>query len=148
MADIEQPKPAAFAIPDELKKLIGVPLKPRVFEVEKGQLKRFLETVGDDNPLWQTMVPPAFFSTFSALTNDDVTMVAEKYWKRRLNAGSEYEYFAPIHVGDVITSTTMLAEVNEKEGKRGAMFFVTREVTYKNQKGEKVAVRRSTFIWS
>ena len=40
-------------IPDELRKMVGVEGRRRVFEVEKGSIRKFAQAVGDPNPLWQ-----------------------------------------------------------------------------------------------
>ena len=41
---------------EQLQKMVGVEDKPVVVEVEKGHIKRFVEAVGDSNPLWQDPV--------------------------------------------------------------------------------------------
>jgi acyl dehydratase len=59
----------------------------------------------------------------------------------------EFEYFAPVHPGDEITSVARVADVEQplrKDGsKRGR---VTIEVVSKNPKGEKVVVSRIVTI--
>jgi len=50
-------------------------------------------------------------------------------------------------VGDTLTGVTKVADVLEKEGSRGGkMTLVIAETEYTNQKGEKVAIARSTLI--
>ena len=67
--------------------------------------------------------------------------------RRILHGEQEFEFFKPIFVGDTLTGVTKVADVLEKEGGRGGkMTLVITETEYKNQKGEKVAVSRSTLI--
>jgi peroxisomal enoyl-CoA hydratase 2 len=67
--------------------------------------------------------------------------------RRILHGEQEFEFYKPILVGDVLTGTARIANVFEKEGGRGGkMSFLVMEIEYKNQKGEKVAISRSTLI--
>ena len=67
--------------------------------------------------------------------------------RRILHGEQEFELHRPILVGDVLTGTARIANVYEREGGRGGkMTFMVTEIEYHNQKGEKVAVARSTLI--
>lgn len=148
----------ASVITDELKKLVGVEAAPAVWEVEKGAIKKFAESIGDTNPLWQDeryarksryggiVTPPTFLAS---LTNDavrDAIFQLDLPVKRVLNGGNELEFFQPIRPGDVITVTGKLADVREREGRMGRMLFMVFEYTYTNQFGEVAAVGRNTII--
>ena len=64
-----------------------------------------------------------------------------------LHGEEEYEYFAPVLAGDVLTCKARISDAYEKAGKRGGkMTFVVFEYTYFNQRGEKALVSRSTLI--
>jgi hypothetical protein len=64
-----------------------------------------------------------------------------------LHGEEEYEYFAPVLAGDVLTCKARVSDAYEKAGKRGGkMIFVVFEFTYFNQRGEKALVSRSTLI--
>ena len=67
-------------------------------------------------------------------------------YREVLDGGSEYEYFAPIRVGDTITSTVTLVDVFEKPGRLGLLLFRINETRYVNQFGQLVATQRSTSI--
>lgn len=43
---------------------------------------------------------------------------------RRMWAGSALQFHAPLHVGDLITRTSTIAEVTEKSGRTGSLVFV------------------------
>ena len=63
--------------------------------------------------------------------------------RRILHGEQDFEFLKPILVGDVLTGTSRIADVYEKEGGRGGkMTFMVTEIEYKNQKGEKVAIAR------
>ena len=65
---------------------------------------------------------------------------------RLLHGEQEYEYFKPIMAGDVISFSTAITDVTEKQGKSGAMDIITTEMTGYNQGGEKVFIGRSTVV--
>lgn len=65
---------------------------------------------------------------------------------RILDGGGQWEFFSPIRIGDIITSTTKFADLREKDGKTGKMLFLTFETSHVNQHGETVAKSRGTLI--
>ena len=44
---------------------------------------------------------------------------------RRMWAGGRFEFHAPIRIGDALTRTSTIADVRRREGKTGALVFVT-----------------------
>ena len=71
---------------------------------------------------------------------------AESPFTRNLDAGSDWEYFAPIRPGDRITVTIKLADVVEREGRLAKMIIITRETRYENQLGQIVATQKTNGI--
>lgn len=68
---------------------------------------------------------------------------------RLLHGEEEYEYFAPVHPGDVISCKTKVSDMYEKEKKNKPgkfMEFTVLETEMKNQKGELVIKSRSTLV--
>jgi acyl dehydratase len=64
-----------------------------------------------------------------------------------LHGEQEYEFLAPIHVGDVLTVVSTVVDVYEKPGKRGGiMTFAVTETEYRNQMGTLVARARAVGI--
>ena len=140
----------------ELKSKIGVELLSGQYEIEKGMIQRFAQAVDDPNPLWQDeeyakktryggiIAPPLFMVV---LGFDEFEQQMANLMGARLHGSTEFEYFAPVRPGDVITASRKIADVREREGKKlGKMAFVTVEITYKNQRGELVARCRQTVI--
>jgi len=143
-------------VSEELKGKLGVEFLSGTYEIEKGMIKRFVQAVDDPNPLWQdeeyarktryggTIAPPLFVVV---LGFDEFDKQIAALMSGRLHAGTEFEYFKPVRAGDVITVTRKVADIREREGKKlGKMAFITFEITYKNQKGELVAICRQTTI--
>ena len=145
------------SIYEELKSKVGIESDPMVYTVEKGHIRRFAEAIGDGNALFndeaearQTpyggiTATPTFTRAFGS-REDDEGVTREGTDVRVLDAGSEWEYFHPVRVGDTITVTTKVAETYQKEGRLGMMTFDVRETTYKNQFGQVVIMRRDTGI--
>ena len=66
--------------------------------------------------------------------------------KRVMFGGQEWDWLAPVHVGDEITATQRLASIEEKQGSKGRFVLVTWETTYTDQTGEVVARSRQQGI--
>jgi acyl dehydratase len=141
---------------EELKNQVGVEWPPLVFEIEKGMIRHFAQAVGDPNPLWQDgeyaarssyggiIAPPTFVITlgFSRIER----MLAPSPSQAVLHGSTELEYYKPVRPGDVITVTTRIANVRERQGKMGKTVFVTLDIGYKNQRQEVVARCRQMAI--
>ncbi|MFB3093503.1 MAG: MaoC family dehydratase N-terminal domain-containing protein, partial [Dehalococcoidia bacterium] len=67
-------------------------------------------------------------------------------FKRILNGGTDIEYFDTVCAGDVLTATSKLADLSEREGRLGPMLVTVTESTYRNQDGKLVARARGTGI--
>ena len=151
---------------EDLQKKVGTEAKPVRLEIEKGLIRRYVEAVGDNNPLWQDeeyargttyggiIAPPwllcALMATFPGSSQPktlpsavpEVTLPR----KRVLDGGGEWEFSLPLRLGDTITARTKLGKVFEREGRIGKMLFFVYETKYTNQRGELVATSSSTLI--
>jgi hypothetical protein len=67
---------------------------------------------------------------------------------RGLNGGLSNWYFAPMRVGDVVTSHVTLVDAFEKEGKMGTMMFLVDETRLHSQRGELVRITQRVSIYS
>jgi acyl dehydratase len=127
-------------------------------EVEKGHIRKFAQAIGDDNPLyWDEeyakksryggiIAPPTFVTTLGFESTESVMEGLDINYARLLHGEQEFEYHSPIMAGDVISFSTTITDITEKQGKSGAMDIVTTEMTGNNQNGEKVFVGRSTVV--
>ena len=146
-------------ITDEMKSMIGVESEPSVFEIEKEPIRRWAEAIGDLNPLYHDeeyakkkgyrsiIAPPGFIAQYAYPVKVGQARVRfSSPFTRMLNGGNEYEFFEPIQAGDVLTATSKLAELFERDGRLGKMLFIINETSFKNQNGEVVAKARGTGI--
>jgi acyl dehydratase len=59
--------------------------------------------------------------------------------KRVMFGGQEWEWTAPVHVGDTVTATQRLATIEEKVGASGPFAVITWETTFTDQRGQVLA---------
>jgi acyl dehydratase len=147
---------AADGLAEKLKKKIGLDWPPVVYDIEKGMIRRFTQAVGDSNPLWQDdkyarmsnyggiIAPP----TFALILGFDQMLQSLDLGSSLtvLHGSTELESYESIRPGDVITVTTRIANVRQRQGKTGEMLFVTFDMSCRNQKQELVAICRQMAI--
>ena len=143
------------SIPSDLRSRVGKEAPPRSEEVERGAIRRFVNALGDHNPLYEgdefaknspyggKIAPPLFALTFDRQRRPELD---NRLGEGAVNAGNEFEFFCPIRPGDVITSRRKLADIKERTGSLGRMFILTEEMALVNQRGEEVATGRWTTI--
>lgn len=127
-------------------------------DVEKGRLKFFAKAIGETNPIYtdetaardagypSLPAPPTFTMVLDmeGPENMPVLELLDIDIAKILHGSQEFEYFAPICAGDVITVTSRIADMFDKKG--GALEFVVSENTYTNQNGQLTAKATSTLI--
>lgn len=159
MTRIEAVEPdKSSVISEEIRSMIGVELGPKTYKIEQSMITKFTDVIDDPNPLWSdsgyarekgydnALVPPTFLINFFSLDQDDWAWQVNCPLPKVLAGGSEVEYFNHVVVGDSITVTGKLVDVQEKMGKGGKLLFLIFERTYKNQRGELVIRVRQTSI--
>ena len=147
--------PATFLTEEMRQQAIGVESQPVTMEVEKGHIQRFAEAIGDTNPVYNDeaaarksaygglVAPPTFLRSVRGV---NLELPFELSFSRRLDGGSDWEYFQPVRPGDRITAVARVAELTERSGRLGAMVFMTTITTYTNQFEEVVATQTNTLI--
>src|SRR5208282_3171033 len=138
---------------------VGKTGKPFTMHVDWSKVREFARAIKDPNPLYfdpelakkevgGVPVPVTFLQTSAFWTDETSSPGFGGFDLRRILHGEqEFEFFKPIFVGDTLTGVTKVADVLEKEGGRGGkMTLLITETEYTNQKGEKVAIARSTLI--
>lgn len=155
-------------IPEQAREYIGRVDPPIVLEVDTGAIRRYAAAVGNDNPLYfddeyacrsrysGIIAPPGFFGwpikpTSSStglpdLVADLQAALAQGGFARILDGGISYEFYLPVRPGDTIVASPKVKDLNEKQGKSGAMIVCDLETTYLNQNGDVVAKSYQTFI--
>ncbi|HYA35549.1 MAG TPA: MaoC family dehydratase N-terminal domain-containing protein [Candidatus Binataceae bacterium] len=141
------------------KSMIGKTGKPFTMPIEWSKVREFARAIKDPNPVYfdpevakrecgGIPVPVTFLQTAAFWQDDSSSPGMGGFDIRRILHGEQdFELLKPILVGDTLTGVAKVADLYEKEGGRGGkMTFLVVETEYKNQKGEKVAIARSTLI--
>ena len=147
--------PESFLTEEMRQQAIGLEGAPTVTEVEKGAIIKFAQAIGDENPVFNDeaaardsqygglIAPPTFLRSMESSRPE---LPFEFPFDRRLDGGSDWEYFHPIRPGDRITSVARIEDINERPGRLGLMVIVTVVTTYTNQFGQVAATQTSTGI--
>jgi acyl dehydratase len=157
-------------LPEEIKKLIGTSGQIQLYEVEKGAIRRFADAVDDPNPLYydeeyaknskygSIIAPPGFFGWPLKQTRNsplaiNIPLELESAFAQAgyplslvLDGGMEYEFFLPVHVGDVLSATTTVRSLRERSSENGTIIVAFLDTTYHNQHGALVAKQQVMFI--
>jgi hypothetical protein len=129
---------------ESVKAKIGWRTEQPASPIEAGHVRRFCEAIGDDDPRWRKEAPPTFVVALASETPRISEALA--YGRGWLNGGDRFEYLEPILIGDEIRSSTVLADVYEKQGGSGSLLFLVFDTEFVNQH-DRVAVRvRGTRI--
>jgi peroxisomal enoyl-CoA hydratase 2 len=148
---------------EELEALVGTSVVTvEDFAIEAGKVEEFARAVKDDDPIHRDRAVAqerGFEDIPAPLTFERVSMfpryrTVEKYGidlgfreEYTIHGEQAYEYERPLVVGDVLTGTTTLADVYERDGGRGGtMTFAVLETEYTDEDGELVLTARSTAI--
>jgi acyl dehydratase len=135
----------------------GKTFPPYEFRVERGKIKEFADAIGDPNPIYRDAeyaaraggiaAPPTFLRTFLYEPRAASAALKVKDWSYIVHGEQEFEYFAPIHAGDVLTGHERIVSVTEKDSRRaGKLHIGVIETVFHNQRGEKVQVARRTLV--
>ena len=147
--------PTSIVTEEQRLQAIGREGPPMTMEVERGAIIKFAEAIGDDNPLWNDeavarrsrygglIAPPTFLRSLRVGLPE---LPFEIPFDRRLDGGSDWEYFQPVRPGDRIQAVARITDLRERSGRMGLMIFMTSEITYRNQFDEVVATQTSTSI--
>ena len=148
--------PEVYLLTEETRQnILDRPGVSAVLTVERGHIRRFAEAIGDNNPLFVEegvacrsryggiIAPPTFLRAVSLDLVDIPELAAAT---AILDGGSEWEYFQPVYVGDVVTGVTRVVKLNQRNLRVGPAIFLVLETVYTNQHGQMLAVQRSTII--
>ncbi len=155
-------QPKASVITDKMRAGIGVESEPITFEVDKTACRMFARAVGYTDPIYfdeqyakskgyRSIPAPVGFLGHPVYDPNRPQRLGGYFrtdtpFKRILNGGTDIEYFHTVCAGDVLTATSKLADLSEREGRLGPMLVTVTESTYRNQDGKLVARARGTGI--
>jgi acyl dehydratase len=138
------------------KTLIGRESEPVIHDVEKGDIRRFAEALGNPNPLHVDeeaarqagypglLAPPTF--PVALAVNERFRYSLDLGTRSLLHGEQQFEYLHPIVAGDRITVKSRVAEVQEKAGPSGPMDVLVIEDEGRRLDGELVFRSRETLI--
>jgi acyl dehydratase len=137
----------------------GKSFPPYECRIERGKIKEFADAIGDPNLIYRDPdaamkagfpgipAPPTLLRTFLYETPASKDALAIQDWSYIVHGEQEFEYFAPIVAGDVLTAQDRIASITEKDSKRaGRLQIAVIETTFRNQRGETVQIARRTLV--
>ena len=124
-------------------------------DVERGHIRRFVEAIGDDNPIYideaaakaagHPRIPaPSTFAT--ALRPPDPRVGIELDWRKLLHGEQEYDFARPVYAGDRLTLVARIAAADVKQTKGGVMDVMVLETTAHDGDGRRVFTARATIL--
>lgn len=140
--------------------LLGRPAWPSVeAEVHEADILRYREAVRYPRPLTAPdgtmLAPPLFLPPFAVggtIAEDGrrrrpgEIAIDHPAIRRRLMAGCDVEFTAPIRAGETIRASSTYESVIEKVGRNGPMLLVTTANEYRNVAGELKRLEHWTII--
>ena len=136
----------------DLSKYIGMEFETFAFEIERGKIREFAMSIGDENKLYVDQAAardaglPEVMNLWGGADFEQLCAVLEMDPLKVLHGEMEYEYFGLIHPGDTLSVTTSVESARSKSTSSGGMNLFKLESTYVNQRGETVLIGRSTVI--
>ena len=135
---------------------IGASSQSSTHLVELGAIRRFAKAVGHtnftrycdksaQNAMTGTIVAPPTFSR--SMRPSPAKPEFDLPFTGVLDGGSEWQYFLPMRLGENITVTTNLVDLQAKSGKFGDMLLALRETVFVNQQGSIAIRERDTEIY-
>ena len=114
------------------------------FPVEEGKVMEFARAVGDTD----LDTAPLTFTAVAAHWRDQAAMVEllGLDLPRIVIGGSEWEYHAPVEIGDRLRGRRVVSAVEEKASARGSMTIVTLQTHFHRGDGALAVVQRDTEI--
>jgi acyl dehydratase len=141
--------------------IIGQEIAEVTFPVDRSKLAELARAYGETDPVWHDP-QAAQTAGFDAVPTPPTVTVLADHWRsggvaglveaigadlsRILHGSAEWEYLAPVRLGDTLTSRQTVADVTQRQGKRGGtMTLVKIDTEFTNQRGE-LAVRRTDTL--
>jgi acyl dehydratase len=134
---------------------VGQTSPPLTVEIERGHIRRFVEAIGDPNPIYvdeaaarasghpRIPAPPTFAT---ALRAPDPRQGIDIDWTQLLHGEQEFSYQRPLYAGDRLTLVGRIADAYVKSGKAGAMDMLVTETVATDEAGQVVFRARSLAV--
>jgi len=129
--------------------------------VDAGKIHRFAKSLGLDNPIYydiekgQPIAPPTFiFSVnhdslgeFDEAGRPTKRLSLPPPFGPAMRGGNKYQFFQQVRVGDQVWMKRKVNGLEEKQGRTGALLFLTYDVHYTNQGGDLLGINTETLIF-
>jgi acyl dehydratase len=132
------------------------------FPLDRSKLAELARALHDPDPVWHDL-EAATAVGFARVPLPPTATVLADHWRdggalapalalgadlgRLLHGEAEWEFVAPICVGDELVADARVADIEQREGRRGGtMTLATLETEFRNGAGEVVVRRRDTLI--
>lgn len=138
--------------------IIGLQFPEFRFRVEEGKIAEFARAIHCTDPCHFDLEAARELG-FSAQPAPPTFSTASMHWQppqgddalgldleRVLAGGNEWEYIRPMVAGEEFTVRTHIADVSKKQGSRGEMTLILREMGFYDANDELVLIARSTII--
>jgi len=135
--------------------LLGVEFPTDPVTVDSGAIQRYCNAAGITASIhtdreaaraagYRDLVAPiTMYSSMARPKRPDIKL---KFGRTQLLSSIAVEAVAPVCAGDRVKGAMHLKEVYAKTGRSGTMVFVVWETTLTNQRGEKVAAIRDSYV--
>jgi acyl dehydratase len=129
----------------------GYRFPDRTFTVDPVRVEEFVLALGVEPeagwaPRAGAPVPLGFFMYVTTYGADAIHDVLGLDMLRTVYGGTDAEFLAPVHVGDILTVRPQVTGVTEKEGRHGRLLLVELTVDYLDGGGAVVVRERSTTV--
>jgi len=134
----------------------GKEYQPVTVTVEREDVRRFADAIGEDNPLFrdseaaraagcaEQLAPPTFVTRMQIMTSAQVVLDRELGLNYALvvHGEQEYDWRRPIVVGEVLSTVPRIADIYSKKSNE----YLVIEAEIKDARGETVVIGRTTLI--
>ena len=138
--------------------LIGFEFPAFRFLVEEGKLMEFGRAIHAEDPIYFNR-EAASAAGFAALPAPPTFSCVTAHWqptddnnplkldlRRVLAGGNEWEYRRPMMAGEEYTVRSRISDVSQKNGSKGVMTLIVREMSFYDTAGALALIARSTII--
>jgi hydroxyacyl-ACP dehydratase HTD2-like protein with hotdog domain len=151
-----------LSLTPDLQALLGQEVSWQGTEpVDAGKIRRFAKSLGLDDPLYYDVehglpvAPPTYIFSVnhdSLGEFDGSGRPAGRYslpppFGPAMRGGNQYQFFRQVHVGDQVGMKRKVTALEEKQGRTGALVFLTYDVHFTNQGGDLLGINTETLIF-
>ena len=145
-----------MAVSSILTKMIGQSCEPKVIEVEKGQIRRFAQAIGETNPIHydeDAAKSAGFAGIVATCTFASAIHCFDEFYEEVginphavMHQEEEYEYFKPIMAGDILSVVHTVSNVYDKQVPNGQLVFIVIESRGNDKRGKTVFKSRRVLV--